>query len=176
MRSKRSQKHLVLGFALGCTSAIASAQNPDVHIHGALKNMMMHADISPQAALSTYSGSAGWWGLGAVAGLNVRTMTAIRLKRMLAVNPLAATAVNAWDIPNTNRVTPPAMDVSGPNAAMNATTLMVVFCVSDDIAPNAWAMLLILSMILRTTGASAFPIWICAPSMADFMDAMPPWA
>lgn len=69
MKSKRSQKHLVLGFALGYTCAIASAQNPEVHIHGALKNMMMHADISPQAALSTYSGSAGWWGLGAVAGL-----------------------------------------------------------------------------------------------------------
>ena len=46
-----------------------SAQNPHVHIHGALQNMMMHGDISPQARLADYSGTPGWWGLGAVAGL-----------------------------------------------------------------------------------------------------------
>lgn len=67
--TKTGLKHIIIGLAIGCTGTIASAQNPVVYVHGALKNMMMHADISPQVDLSEYSGSAGWWGLGAIAGL-----------------------------------------------------------------------------------------------------------
>lgn len=69
MNHKRTSKRLFMWLALGWVGTTASAQNPEVHIHGALKNMMMHADISPQTSLSAYSGTLGWLGLGAVAGL-----------------------------------------------------------------------------------------------------------
>ena len=41
----------------------------EVKFFGALKDMMMNADISPKAKLADHSGQEGMWGLGAVAGL-----------------------------------------------------------------------------------------------------------
>ena len=52
----------------------------------------------------------------------------------------------------------------------------MVFCVSFDRFPKAWAISVILLMMSKTTGAKALPIWICAPSRADCMAAMPPLA
>lgn len=56
-------------------TGLARAQSPEsrhsaeVLVFGALQDMMMHADISAKAALADHSGQPGWWGLGAVAGL-----------------------------------------------------------------------------------------------------------
>ena len=58
--------------ALWClvgTSAVACGQvQPEVQVFGALKNMMMHGDISAQTSLRDHT-SSGIYGLGAVAGL-----------------------------------------------------------------------------------------------------------
>lgn len=62
----------VVAMGVGC-SGFAQQGLPDhqpvVVVHGALKDMMMHGDVSAKAALGEYSGNRPWWGLGAVAGL-----------------------------------------------------------------------------------------------------------
>ena len=57
-----------LPYAAGAQSDLPVHQ-PEVQFFGALKDMMMHSDISSKAKLADHSGQKGMWGLGAVAGL-----------------------------------------------------------------------------------------------------------
>lgn len=76
MNAKRRGMALTLTMAVTFLSMMdvwgqteTRGSQPEVQFFGALKDMMMHSDISSKARLADHSGSAGMWGLGAVAGL-----------------------------------------------------------------------------------------------------------
>jgi len=63
---------LALWMAIQADSLAQSGESngqPEVLFFGALQDMMMHSDISAKASIADHSGEAGWWGLGAVEGL-----------------------------------------------------------------------------------------------------------